>query len=531
MIKIPENAYSAQEHLVEVMASYRAGGLDFKSWKKHAAPMGVYQEREKTSFMIRPRIFNGIVSRSQLIGLARLSNEHGDGRLHLTTRQDIQLHGFGFDGVIETLPQIIKIGLINRGAGGNSIRNIACSPLSGVDPDEVFDVTEHAQKAVAYSLGLEGATDLPRKYKIGFSSSTKDGGNAGIADLGFVATVKDEQRGFIVYAGGGLGTNPRTGLRLADFIKEHEIFAYIGAMKNLFYEQGDRENHSKARIRHVVDRLGEKSFIELFNKYLNDLQQEDIALASNSEQLLSRPSLYSGDDQRVIQQKQSGYYTITFRPTNGDLNIDVVERLLELTNADKETIEFRVGLDQSLYIRNVSGNEVESLITFINTYTGYTIIDQSLTCIGAKTCRIGLTNSQGLLPQILVKLSDLSSAVKKKLPKLFVSGCKNSCGYHQTAPVGFYGKFIMTPQGRVPAYGVMIGGKIAAGDSRIAEEIGVLAARHVPSYYRAIVDHYIGSGILEFEDYLQIERDQIVKLLENYREVASIDEAVRLLDY
>ena len=63
----------------------------------------------------------------------------------------------------------LKHGIYTRGGGGNFPRNVALSPLSGVEIGEAFDVTEYALKVNEYLMKDIYKYKLPRKLKVSFS--------------------------------------------------------------------------------------------------------------------------------------------------------------------------------------------------------------------------------------------------------------------------------------------------------------------------------------------------------------------------
>jgi len=61
-------------------------------FQAYRVPHGIYEQRTAGDFMVRVRIPAGMVFPEQMKRLAQLSREYGDGVLHVTTRQDIQIH-------------------------------------------------------------------------------------------------------------------------------------------------------------------------------------------------------------------------------------------------------------------------------------------------------------------------------------------------------------------------------------------------------------------------------------------------------
>ena len=84
------------------------------------------------------------MSRSQLHTIYHMANKHNLSHIHLTTRQAIQFHGLDVCSICDIMEEGIHNSIFTRGGGGNFPRNVGLSPLSGVDPDEAFDVTPYS---------------------------------------------------------------------------------------------------------------------------------------------------------------------------------------------------------------------------------------------------------------------------------------------------------------------------------------------------------------------------------------------------
>jgi len=243
------------------------------AFRAYRVPMGIYEQRTAGKFMVRIRIGAGLVLPHQLERIAQLSKTYGDGIIHVTTRQDIQIHEVDIEDTPDVLEGLLEAGLSSRGGGGNTVRNVTACPEAGVCPEEEFDVAPYAIAAAEYLLQDRSSFNLPRKYKIVFSGCPKDCAFASIADLGFFAHMKNGVKGFSVYAAGGLGSNPAVAAKIEDFIEAEEIFEVAEAIKKLFDKYGDRANKHKARLRYVLARVGIEEFIKLYLK-INHLSED-----------------------------------------------------------------------------------------------------------------------------------------------------------------------------------------------------------------------------------------------------------------
>jgi len=272
MIKITEEILKSVEAFKDNLESYNEGKIE--NFKSFSSIMGIYKERLMDTYMIRPRIPGGCVTLEQLKAISEIAKKYGGNQIRFTTRQDIQFHSIKIDNLSIVLEELIKVGLTTKAAGGDGIRNVACSPLAGVAMDEVFDVTPYMKAVANYMMEDPKNLKLPRKYKIAFSNSVEDTVNATITDIGFIAKIVDGKRGFEVYGGGGLGGSPRVGIKIEDFIDHKDALYYVQAMKQIFEREGDRTNRHKARLRFVLQRLGEENFKEMFKNELSKVRVE-----------------------------------------------------------------------------------------------------------------------------------------------------------------------------------------------------------------------------------------------------------------
>jgi precorrin-3B synthase len=82
--------------------------------------------------LVRVRLPGGFLSAPALAELSALSNEHGDGRIELTSRANIQLRGLSSTGLADIERRLTEVGLLPS-ATHERVRNIVASPLAGLD--------------------------------------------------------------------------------------------------------------------------------------------------------------------------------------------------------------------------------------------------------------------------------------------------------------------------------------------------------------------------------------------------------------
>ena len=275
--RIPANLPSEIAELEGQIASFQAGTLDAGALKARRVPFGCYEQRKDGAFMLRIRATGGAITPAQLAAIARAAIQFGSGFIHITTREEFQIHDLALGDVIAAMRALLAAGLSTRGGGGNTVRNIMVSPGAGIDRDEVFDPSPCAF-ALTTRLIAEGDSWLmPRKLKITFSNSPADTAFAQFNDLGFIACLRDGERGFRVYVAGGFGGKPSVGHLLHDFIPVADVYRVAEAVKRLFYKHGNRKNRNAARLRFLWSSLGEERFRELYEEERRALEKEDVA--------------------------------------------------------------------------------------------------------------------------------------------------------------------------------------------------------------------------------------------------------------
>lgn len=250
------------------LAEFQAGRLHETAFTAKRVKMGVYLERNYTTYMFRIRCAGGILSPQQLAAAGELSRQYGDSRVHVTTRAEIQLHGVQEENLVLVLLRLREAGLSCLGGGGNTIRNIVANPDSGISPQDIFDVQPCAVALTTRMVAEPDSWELPRKIKTAFTSRSDDAAFALVQDIGFIACLNAAgERGYQLYAGGGLGARPKVGILLQEFLPEPQVYHAVRAIKNLFHAHGNRKNKHRNRIKFLIhDEMGETAFCAAYQE-------------------------------------------------------------------------------------------------------------------------------------------------------------------------------------------------------------------------------------------------------------------------
>lgn len=506
--ELPESLDTDIDQYKNLVDDYLKGKIDKERIKAFRVPMGIYEQRDNEKYMMRIRLPGGAVTPTQLISISEIAEKYTDWPLHFTTRQDVQIHNLELDSTVNIYKQLKKIGLTSRGGGGNTVRNILGSYDSGIDGDEVFDISPYVQALTTRLIAESDSWTLPRKLKIAFSGSENDTGLATINDLGFIAKIKNNQKGFSVYIAGGMGRRSRVGFKLYDFIPDTEVYNIVKAVKNLFDKYGNRKNKYAARLRFLREQLGEKVFIAKFENELNEVRLKRI------------PHLDITDSNHI----NKGYLELPL--FLGDISFNNAKKLGAILKEYGENT-IRITPEQNILIRNIAEREIntlkeklinEELIENLPLFIG-----NAVACAGASTCKLGICLSRNLLKAISQELGKTDLYYKKLEDiSLKISGCSNSCGHHHIADIGFFGASKRYNNKPVPVYNLVIGGIIHEEKTRLAEKACLLPAKSVPLFLKDFIKHIIEHRQDEekFSEYIErIGKSWILDSSEKYSAV------------
>jgi len=479
--------WSIQEEAEEFARSlslYRSGRLSEDEFRRFRLQHGIYSERFQSQlFMVRVKVPSGVLTPDQLIRLAELAESFSIGSTHISTRQNFQLHWISLDQVPELLRRLAEVGLTTREACGNTVRNITCCYLAGVCDREVFDVTPHALALASFFLRNPLNQNLPRKFKFNLSGCRRDCALACVGDIGLIATERASsgrvERGFKVYAGGGLGPASYLGHALEEFTPEDELLPTCIAILRVFDRLGDRTQMHRNRMRYLVRDLGFEAFRE---SVLKERTIVKATLPANAKlRPFERPApggtipekpTGPGDPKfdrwmatNVVQQKQKGYYAVHVTVPGGDLSADQLRGLAALCRKISMEGEVRTTQSQNLVIRWVPAvrlSEVyRALVALGLGLPGANGVTSTVGCTGATSCNLAITNSHRLAKEVQRRLLEMGLDEDPGLEEatIKISGCPNSCGQHGMATIGFFGASIRVNGGLAPAYVMLVGGK------------------------------------------------------------------------
>ena len=495
--------------------------------------------------MLRLRCAGGLVTPEQLAKIAFVGHQLSTSHLHVTTRQEIQIHNVDIEDAIPALKKLEKVGISSAGGGGNTVRNMMVDDRSGLTADEEFDVYPYVEELTSRLIAEKDSFTMPRKYKVAIDTSVATANYSYIADLGLQARIKDGQRGFRVLIAGSAASNAHTGWEVFDFLPEKDLYRAAKALKNWFHKYGNRRNRHKARMRYVFYKYGTEEAKRLYLEEFEELKKDgsidfEAPALPLEHHKPNFPALKAPTDfetwKRRYAHKQTNaeglkedlwYAYIPLR--HGNNSTDFFAEVAEyLGNYGNDVIRFTK--KEQIQVRNIPEEYLTNIYAFfkkLGVYQiDYPVVVTNLTCCtGADTCRLGICLPKGAIDGIAKQLLN-SNLNLDTIPdfELRMNGCTNICALATWGDLGFSGRVGRVGDDPYPAYTIWLPVK---GKHEIDLQQGYIAAKKIPAF----VEDYLRDVIAEqanyadYYDYVAKRGVNIVKdLIAKYKEVAPYSE-------
>ena len=483
--KIDWSRRQEAENFAETVKLFRQGKIDPDMFRRFRLQHGAYGTRMTDDYaMVRIKVPAGQIYPNQLEKIAQLSEMYSIGSAHFSTRENIQLHWVILEDVSEIMQSLSDVGMTSREACGNTVRNVMCSPLSGVCKDEIFDATPYAMAIAKFMLRNPICQGLPRKFKFNFTCCEKCG-MIRIVDVGLVPQIQEidgeKRKGFKIFLGGGLGNRSFVGHQLEDFTPVEDLLYTSMAVIRIFDRMGDRKNLARNRMRYLVNDLGWEKFQNLVLKEravvkatqsvivklnIDDSVNEIQRPISVSDESASVPDGFARwEKTNVIKQSQSGFNSAFIGLEAGDITANQLRSIAEIIRDYSAEGFARNGFSQNIVIRYVHDDDLKSMYSRLIenglAKTGSLTMASAVGCSGTTSCNLALTNSHRLAKEVQRKFLELNLDEDDDLKDstIKISGCPNSCGQHQIATIGFYGGGGRHGTDMFPNYTMSLGGK------------------------------------------------------------------------
>ncbi|MDO6598640.1 HEPN domain-containing protein [Tenacibaculum sp. 1_MG-2023] len=529
--------------LADKIAAFNNLQIDEEKFRSLRLARGVYGQRQPGVQMIRIKLPYGKVKANQLRRIAAVSDEYSIGRLHITTRQDIQIHYVDLNRTPELWAELERDDVTLREACGNVVRNVTASETAGIDVNEPFDVSPYADALYKFFLRNPICQEMGRKFKVSFSGTDEDTGLSYLHDLGFIAKIENGVRGFKVMVAGGLGSQPRHAETLYDFLASDKIIPLMEGVLRVFDRFGERKSRAKARMKFLLKDIGLEAFRNLIEQEQNAIEFKTVvidadAYVASTPVSVEVPKVEIKDkvafdlwkSTNLIPQKQAGFVAIGIKVLLGDFYTDKARLLADLVE-NYAASELRLTLRQNIVIPFVKEDlipyfyqELEKL-GFVE--SGYNKAVDITACPGTDTCNLGIASSTGIAAELeKVIAAEYPQYLKNEDLVIKISGCMNACGQHNMANIGFQGMTVRTPEKLVaPALQVLLGGgNLGNGNGTFADKVVKVPSKRGPEALRRVLDDFeANANGKEFVDYYKEKGEKyFYNLLNDLQDVTNL---------
>ena len=456
----------------ERVAQYRdqverrlTGALTEDEFKPLRLMNGVYLQLH--AYMLRVAIPYGTLSSRQMRVLAEIAERWDRGYGHFTTRQNIQ---FNWPLLVDTPDILAALATADMHAiqtSGNTIRNVTTDHFAGAALDEVTDPRPYAEWIRQWSTDHPEFQFLPRKFKIAISAGAVDRAVIKAHDIGLRLVQSGDGVAFDIYVGGGLGRTPVVGKRLFREIPTAALLPHLEAILSVYNLAGRRDNKYKARIKILLQAMGEGPFTAAVNDALPsviaafspsalkslqgimdqfsvpDLPERDIE--PYLEQIDTVPAFRSWVEHNVSPHKVECYSSVTVSlkahgKTPGDASAEQMRCLADIAEQYGFN-ELRVSHEQNIVLPHVAQADLpevyQRLCAAQLATANIGLLSDLIACPGMDYCALATARS---IP-IAQKLSQRYQARERALGplKIKISGCINACGHHHIGDIGILG--------------------------------------------------------------------------------------------
>jgi sulfite reductase beta subunit-like hemoprotein len=503
------------------VSEYLDGRVDEDVFRVFRLNHGIYGQRQGgRNQMVRVKVPYGRITAEQLEMLGYVAETYSRGWGHLTTRQNVQFHFVQLEQTPEVLRLLASVGLTTREACGDTVRNVVGCHLAGACPYEVLDITPWAEATARLFLRHAYAQRLPRKFKINFSGCATDCGQAMFNDVGVVAVTRERsdgtvEPGFRVFVAGGLGANPHPAQALEEFTPRDDLMPTIEACLRTFDHYGNRDNKLRARMKWLVDTMGidelrerilrERKFLRAARDWPGGIPAQ-VQLAGDAPaggtpqvsadggvpvRLLKSDPFERWEEANVVRGVARGTVSSYAYAKLGDITTEQFRGLADIQR--DFALDIRITNRQNFALRDLTEADLRGL------YDRLTVIDMAqpgaelardvVSCPGADTCNLAVTQSRGLASAIGDALEDAGLAEVGGV-RVNISGCTNSCGQHHISDIGFLGIERRAHGRAAPGYQMLLGGKLGDMEVEFGAKAAKLPARAAPEAVVKIVGRF-----------------------------------------
>lgn len=506
------------------------GSLTEDEFKPLRLMNGLYLQLH--AYMLRVAIPYGSLNSAQMRALAMISQKWDKGYGHFTTRQNIQYNWPKLRDVPDMLDALAKVGLHAVQTSGNTIRNVTSDHFAGAAADEITDPRPIAELIRQWSTDHPDFQFLGRKFKIAVTGSSTDRAVTKAHDIGLRMIEQDNEAGFEVIIGGGLGRTPMIGKVIRNFLPKADLLPYLEAVLNVYNLLGRRDNKYKARIKitvheHGIDKirtLVEEQFLLIRPSFSgadqDQLREIETAFAPPAWQTKSvtpYETAYSSDaifrswaDTNLSPHRAPGYTIMSISlkahgATPGDATAEQMRVMADLAERYGHD-ELRISHEQNVILPHVHKSDLPAIHAALKQVGLATanigLISDIIACPGMDYCALATARSIPIAQEIASRFDDLKLEHDIGPLKIKISGCINACGHHHVAHIGILG---LDRKG-VENYQITLGGD-ATETATIGERAGPgFAADAIIPAIERLINAYLTLRTDPSEEFLQTYR-------------------------
>ncbi len=513
------------------------GSLTEDEFKPLRLMNGLYLQLH--AYMLRVAVPYGTLNSRQMNQLAYISEKWDKGYGHFTTRQNIQYNWPKLKDVPDILDALADVEMHAIQTSGNCVRNVTADHFAGAAADEIEDPRPTAELLRQWSMDHPEFQFLPRKFKIAITGAPNDRAVTKAHDIGLrMVRNENDEPGYEVIVGGGLGRTPMVGKVARDFLPKADLLPYIEAILQVYNLNGRRDNKFKARIKILVHETGIETLRDMIEevfetqKALHVPPSEEMVKAIEAQ--FQPPEFDAGpvDEEKLAAAIEAdplfksfmetnvhehfdpnhAIVTISLKPiggTPGDATADQMRVMANLAEAYAYD-ELRVSHEQNIILPHVRRDDLPEVFERLReaglATANVGLITDMIACPGMDYCALATARSIPVAQEISNAFEDIKAQHDIGPLKIKISGCINACGHHHVGHIGILG----LDKAGVESYQITLGGD--------GTETATIGERAGPGFsYEEIVPAI--QRIVE--RYVEIREGVDETFLETYRRVGA----------
>src|SRR5581483_7818334 len=329
-------------------------------------------------------------------------------------------------------------------------------------------------------------------------------------DVGVIGVARPRpdgtlEPGFRVFFAGGLGANPHAAQALEEFTSREDLLVTIEATLRVFDHYGNRDNKLRARMKWLLDTMGVDELRERIFKerrflvgssswpggvpaYVQEVGDAPAGVSTAVDptpvgtpvtlRLSERDPYTRWETANVVRGVAKGTVSAYAYARLGDVTS---EQFRALASIQRDFgVEVRVTNRQNLVFRGLAEEQLSQLFARLEAIgmsePGAELARDVVTCPGADTCNLAVTQSRGLGSDIGAALEEAGLADVGGI-RINISGCTNSCGQHHISDIGFLGVERRAHGQAAPGYQMLLGGRVGQEQIEFGEKALRLPAK------------------------------------------------------